>query len=285
MPLEELPDDEPAPKPTRVVKSRAAAPAEGGRGFKTLVFILAPYAAVMTALAVYGLFFKSSEKIDPGHPLSTIPDNFGEFDPASRKKVSQSKIDLDAPLPAHLRAGLMKKIEVGQLEIEPLGIEVRNLEIIEESKTAGRSPRPDKNATALVLRLRVKNTSADLPIYPLDPAFNRKTGVDKIGTQLVVGKQRFYGGPIAWPFPTNVKRVYDAQQERDATPLAPGDTREYVVCSDIAWQIRAAVKNSNDPIEWRVQVRRGLIELKGKDVPVTAIIGVEFKAADVKNLN
>jgi hypothetical protein len=285
LPIEELPEDEPVPKPTRVVRSRAAASAEGGNGFKTLVFILAPYAAVVTALAVYGLFFKSTEKIDPGHPLSTIPDNFGEFDPASRKKTTQLKVDVDAPLPGHLKVGLAKRIEVGQLEIEPVAVVVRNLEIIEESKTAGRSPRPDKNATALVLHLRVKNTSSDLSIHPLDPAFNRKTGVDKIGTQLVVGKRRFYGGPIVWPFPSHVKRVYDAQQEHDATPLAPGDTREYVVCSDIDPNIRRAVRDSNEPIEWRVQVRRGLVNLKGKEVPVTAIIGVEFKAADVRNLN
>ena len=33
---------------------------------------------------------------------------------------------------------------------------------------------------------------------------------------------------------------------------------------------------------WRVQVRRGRIDFDGKDVPVTAIIGVEFRAADVK---
>jgi hypothetical protein len=42
------------------------------------------------------------------------------------------------------------------------------------------------------------------------------------------------------------------------------------------------VKESSDTLLWRVQVRRGLIEFKGKDVPVTAIIGVEFKSSDVK---
>ena len=41
-------------------------------------------------LAVYGLLFKSGEKLDPGHPLSTIPDNFGEFDPATRGRRSAS---------------------------------------------------------------------------------------------------------------------------------------------------------------------------------------------------
>ena len=72
--------------------SRERDAAETGGKFKTLALVLAAYSLVVTALAVYGLFFKPTEKLDPGHPLSTIPDNFGEFDPATRKKVSQSKV-------------------------------------------------------------------------------------------------------------------------------------------------------------------------------------------------
>ena len=283
LPLDESPDE--AAKPARGGRSRAApAPARGG-SFKTLVFILVPYAAVMTALAVYGLFFKSSEKLDPGHPLSTIPDNFGEFDPATRKKVSQLKVDADAPLPGSLRVGLGKTIGIGQLEIEPVAVESRTLAIVQESKVAGQSARNATSNPALVLHLRVKNTSSDLAFCPLDPAFNRRTGVDKIGTQIVVGKQTFRGGPIGWPFTTHLKRVYEEKQEPDATPLKPGETRDYVVCSDTDSRIRKAVRDSTDTILWRVQLRRGLIDFKGKEVPVTAIIGVEFKAADVKNLN
>ncbi len=280
--LDESPNE--AAKPDRGVRPRAAA-ASGSDRYKTLVFILAPYAAVVTALAAYGLFFKSSQKLDPGHPLSTIPDNFGEFDPAARKKVTQLKIDVDAPLPGHLRTGLGKAIEIGQLEIEPVAVEARPLTIVQESKIAGQSARNATSSPALVLHLRVKNNSPDLAFCPLDPAFNRRTGVDKIGTQIVVGKQNFYGGHIGWPFTANLKRVYEEMQEADATPLKPGETRDYVVCSDTDSRLRKAVRDSADPILWRVQVRRGLIDFKGKEVPVTAIIGVEFRAADVKNLN
>ena len=34
-----------------------------------------------------------------------------------------------------------------------------------------------------------------------------------------------------------------------------------------------------------MQVRRGSIEFKGKDVPVTAIIGVEFIPSQIQNLD
>src|SRR5205823_1170866 len=135
----------------------------------------------------------------------------------------------------------------------------------------------------LVLRLKVKNTSTDLTIYPLDPAFNRKSvGDDKAATRIVVGKETFAGGPVSWPFGRNVLREYERDQEGEAVPLRPGETREYVVCSAADSRLVKAVRNAKDAVQWRVQVRRGLIEFKGKDVPVTAIIGVEFQPSEVK---
>jgi hypothetical protein len=118
----------------------------------------------------------------------------------------------------------------------------------------------------------------------MDPALTRRARLDdkQPATRLVVGKQVFYGGGIDWPFPVNVTRRYEEQQVNDASPLKPGETREYVVFTDADPRIVKAVQDSSDPMLWRVQVRRGLIEYRGKDVPVTAIIGVEFKASDVK---
>src|SRR5205823_1660105 len=129
---------------------------------KGVVYGLAAYALIMTLLAVYGLFFKSGEKLDPGHPLSTIPDNFGEFPATERKKVSQFK-NLDGELPANLKAALGGKIEVGQLEITPMQVEKRRLEIVTEGKATERLTRTSSQA-ALVLQLRVKNTSLDTQI-------------------------------------------------------------------------------------------------------------------------
>ena len=39
---------------------------------------------------------------------------------------------------------------------------------------------------------------------------------------------------------------------------------------------------SNDEFLWRVQVRRGFVKVDGKDVPATAVIGVEFSASDIE---
>ena len=134
-----------------------------------------------------------------------------------------------------------------------------------------------------MLRLKIRNTSDDLLIHPLDPAFNRRvTGTERVGTGLVVGKQTIWGGAIAWPFDARLTRRYEAAQEADATPLKPGETREYVVFTDAKQGVVKAVKEAKDALLWRVQVRRGRIVFDGKDVPVTAIVGVEFKSSDVK---
>jgi hypothetical protein len=134
----------------------------------------------------------------------------------------------------------------------------------------------------VVLTVRVKNVSPDLTFHPLDPAFNRKeAATDSPPTALVVGKSTFAGGPIAWPFQKNVRRKYERAQADDDKPLAPGESRTYVVTSDTRPEVIRAVQNARDTILWRVQVRRGLVEYRGREVPVTALVGVEFKASDV----
>lgn len=261
----------------------APAPTPAGGGLKVGFFILLPYALLMTGLAVYGLFLKSG--VPAGHPLSAIPDTFGEFNPAERKKSGKLTVPLDGTLPPELKVALGGKLAVGQIEIEPVAVEERGLRIVTEGKNAEDKRTTPETAPALVLHLKVRNTSEDLLIHPLDPAFNRRVvDNDRVGTGLVAGRQTFWGGPIKWPFTGRVGRSYEAAQEADATPLQPGESREYVVCTEPNARIVKAVREANDSLLWRVQVRRGRIEFRGRDVPVTAIIGVEFKPTDVKGL-
>ncbi len=237
----------------------------------------------MTGLAVYGLFFKSSEQLDPGHPLSTIPDSFGEFDPVSRKKVQSYNFPVDGELPAAQRTSLGGKVAIGQLEVQPVRIENRRLEIVTET-VSDRSPQTIPTNPALVLTLSIKNTG-ELPIFPMDPAFTRRdiSGAPKPITRLVVGKDSFAGGFIEWPLdPTKYRKKLEVRQAKDSIPLKPGETREYIVFTDAKMEIINAVEHATEPVQWRVQVRRGLVPFKGKEVPVTAIIGVDFQASDVK---
>jgi hypothetical protein len=276
-PEPEEPEEEPR-ESARPLRGRAAPVSRGVP--KGVVYALAVYALVMTGLAVYGLIFKTAT-LPADHPLSTIPDNFGEFPPAERKKASATRFPVDGALPASQKAAIGGKIEVGQLEIVPVQIEKRKLTIVREGE---KRPVEVPAGEGLVLRLRVKNTSSDLPIYPLDPAFQRReTADDTPASRLVVGKETFVGGPITWPF-VRTTREYEKEQEAETRPLLPGETREYVVCSPANPRIFEAVKYAKESSLWRVQVRRGLIDFHGKNVPVTAIIGVEFQRADVPGL-
>lgn len=284
-------DEELAPPPPRGRQSgksaRSAAPSTGGGGklIKVGFFLLLPYALVMTGLAAYGLFFKSGAP--QGHPLSTIPDDRGEFPPAEKRKTTKRySFPVDGELPPELKVALGQKLQIGALEVEPVKVEARPLSLVGES-TRGQTEklRPTRNQ-ALVLSVRIRNTSDDIALHPMDPAFNRKVkGSDTPATGLVVGKQTFWGGAIEWPFRQGVQRFYEQAQEADATPLKPQESREYVVFTDVVPNVIKAAKQATDPMLWRVQIRRGLIEYEGKEVPVTAIIGVEFKQDDVKGLN
>jgi len=266
----------------RPARRSKPAPAGGASGlFKIGFFILAPYALIATIAAIYGLFLKSS--VPAGHPLSNLPDNFGEFSPAERKKTGRLPANLDADLPADQKVALGGTLNIGQLEIAPLGVEERKLKIVSEGKSGGKPSLETTSTTAIVMKMRIKNTSDDLMIHPLDPAFNRRvTGSERIGTNLVTGKATYQGGAIEWPLGERFRRRYEEAQTNDATPLKPGEAREYIVFSNANQQVVKAVKDARDGVTWRVQIRRGRIDFDGKDIPVTAIVGVEFKPSDVK---
>lgn len=268
-------------------RSPAAARAAGSGGLGPLFYLLLAYALLMTGLAVYGFVFRYGSQIEPGHPLSTIPDNFGEFPPAERKKQGKLKELIDTPIPAELRVGIGRKIDVGQLEIEPVKVEVRDLKVIRVGRTGKERTDPQDVGRAVVMTLRLRNTSDDVTFHPMDPALTRKylgnSDEPKPGTALVVGDKMFFGGAIDWPVRAhNVGREFEVAQEADETPLKPRETREYVVFTAADKQIVTAVESAQQPMLWRVHLRRGLFTMKGKDVPVTAIIGVEFRATDVQ---
>lgn len=254
------------------------------RAPRWLLYGLVTYAAVMTVLALYGLFFRSQDRPDPGHPLSTIPDTFGEFDPATRKKVSQLKLDFDAPLPTGQTAVLGQRLEIGQLEIEPTAVEKRRLRIIREGQRE--TQRRTTNFDALVLQLRVKNLSPDRPIFPLDPAFTRSAKMDdRPAMRLAIGRMMLYGGAISWPFAERVRREYEEAQARDDQPLNPGETRDYIVFTNEDASLAQVIQKAGEPLLWRVQIRRGVVEHGGKEVPVSAIVGIEFKPSEIRNLD
>src|SRR6185312_9254812 len=178
-------EDEEEPEPRKKPEPRRKPPARSDALFKIGFFVLIPYALIVTALAVYGLFLKSS--IPAGHPLSNIPDNFGEYGPAERKKTGLLRVPVEGEIPPEQRVALGGKLAIGQLEIEPLAVEQRRLKIVTQGK--GEKQVQPSSAPAIVMKMKISNAADATAIHPLDPAFNRKiTGTQRIGTGLAVGK-------------------------------------------------------------------------------------------------
>ncbi|MCX8138930.1 MAG: hypothetical protein N3E46_04540 [Gemmataceae bacterium] len=273
----EVPVEVPAPSS---VAARPAAPKP--LHISPLAFaVLALYAAFATCVALYGLFFREPP-LPPAHPLAILPDTFGEYDPASRKKIAL-RLPLTGPLPEELIVPLGGALTVGQLRVEPLRVEERPLRLISES---AQEKREEVTGPALVLHLKLTNTSEDLAFHPVDPALVRKASQleqeDRFnGTRLHVGSAVYIGGPLEWPFRRGVRRYEAAQHDHDR-PLQPGETRAFVICSSTDPALRRALRNAPADLLWHVHLRTGIFVWKEREIPVTSILGVRFPASAIR---
>jgi len=270
---------------------RSASAGEQRKGTNLLLTILGPYSVVMT-LAAGWYFYKSTNVSNVDHPFANIPDIIAQYEPATRKQLSR-RIDgmpaVDAPLPESLLVKLGETLRVGDMEVTPEKVEQGTITVHtvsqDEQASAGQLA-----GESLILHLRVKNRSSDVYFQPTDPVFNRyydrRTGNSKPYTQLVVGNQHFYGGPIdvLRANSRRIKRQYVSGQDNDDRPLPPGEERQTVICSDGQDGSTEAVKNytGGEPILWRVELRRGLTNFHGQDLSVCAVIGVQFNPGDVQ---
>ena len=104
-----------------------------------------------------------------------------------------------------------------------------------------------------------------------------------------VGNKRYYGGCILHPvdhdkyspLPVGLEREYMEGQENDIKPLPPGEERRVVFAAYPKNGVASEAMSHKGPMIWRVLLRRGLVNYKGKDLSVCAVIGVDFSASDI----
>src|SRR5262249_26485252 len=251
----------------------------GGWLIALLIVPLISYSILATVAVIYLRFFQPPPTNQP-HPLEMFPDLEGENPGVKpgKKKVTVKYHDhlQEKDLPPHLRTTLGKPIQVGDLEMEPLSVEVRTIEFV----IPGYKPEPSANPT-LVLNLRLTNKSANLAFHPLDPFYERrwvhKKGETKDGmpfTYLTVGKERFYGGPLRDEERKERQSIKGQKLERE---LEPGESFDTFVCTSPDDAVQEAVEQSRGPMLWRVQVRRGLVKTPHRgELSASAVVGVEF---------
>jgi DNA-directed RNA polymerase subunit RPC12/RpoP len=308
----EVPVESPPQSFTDTVSPSTSRPkrrAESGTPwFMILVFSpLVLYSIVVTVFAV--LLYMHQREVedrfieDRFKILPDDGDNPGVQKEKGKKvsKVFSYKPDFATlPLPANLITTIGEPIQIGDVQVTPKRVERKRVSVFVQNHE-----RPEPcTGDSLVLYLAIKNLSSEYSFAPLDNYFDRywKPGTDQLPplTQLEVGdKERFYGGPAKW-YPRTDKgperEWVEGRKGFEPELVKPGQEKEFFVCTD-GEDARAALtlfgvrknEKAREPYHgsllWRVRVRRGLIQVRGKEYPATAVVGVKFTDKDVKEIH
>jgi phage FluMu protein Com len=260
----------------RIALPRARRSTMGFALFISLVFLpLMLYAILATILAVK-FYLERGVGGDNSDPRQFLPDVEGEHPGFKHPKQSvliPERFYTD-PLPKSQRVAIGQTLTMGDLEIQPLRLEWRKVQV-----RVGAHKPDETTYPALVLHLRLRNTSEAITFYPLDRYFNReyvKGEGQKPLTLIEAGTERYYGGPAHWG--TESQTVVGDNSDK---PLDPGEEGEYFVCTNGYSDRTQFLHKLTGPFLWRVQLRRGLVHYRDKDLSATAIVGVEFTDQDI----
>ena len=222
-----------------------------------LLIFLVPYAIFTTAFIGYLLYTWPRD-----NPLKNLPDNAPKGQPRF-----QVKHDYD--LDRDMKTALGQPIRVGALEVTPLKVK----------HTA------DKD---LVLVFRAKNVSSNQVFNPIADDFlkySRKsldsgkpyTFLERVSKQKPP-PPRIYGGTLEqFKGPSGAEKRLDPD-----VGIGPGEDALIHLISEPGDHAKVPdFLKAKEPLVWRVQVRQGLVNVDGKDVSVTTVIGVEFTSSDI----
>ncbi len=275
--------------------AKKRAPVSKSMAMPIIFFSLLSYSMMATAILVLVLFRVNAT---PKHPLEFIPDVDGDNPGAKRTKIrfNNDKERTLVPLPRHLKTKMGQVIRVGELEVTPLALEKTKVGVLVSGFS---KPEPCKD-DSLILKLKLKNVSADQSFSPLDYYFNRKwkektrNNYPPPFTMVQLGSENpeksFFGGPAKW-LPLALSGGKSSQSTRETVEggnlnksLDPGEDTTAFLCTDGDDEATQSIFNYKGPILWRIQVRRGLVEVGSKQIPASAVIGVEFSITDIKPL-
>ncbi|HVS37860.1 MAG TPA: hypothetical protein VMS17_20040 [Gemmataceae bacterium] len=323
----------PAPGPPATTDAAALAPADSiepvvrkprdsGGWFIGLVFIpLVSYSLLATILVAY-LFWRLSQQsapppapLPPPNPLETLP----SFDPKDENHSTHLKppppgqlnlagdLNLAAatsPVPPHQIVQLGKKLRLGDLEVEPVSVDLERVSVVVPGPDRPYDPEPCPNRS-LVLTLKMRNLSKNVIFQPLDAYFDRRCvevngGIAPPLTTLELTDKdardadRFlFGGPAEYRKARDHDWVVRPSKDRDRGDktmqvLQPDEAKEFFVCTDGGKQAsdknnEVVVLNYHGKLLWRVRARRGVEILDEHHyVPVSTVFGVEFSDADYR---
>jgi hypothetical protein len=244
----------------------------------TLLIFLIPYAIVSTIAVVVLLAQRfSASPADPLERMLDIQEREKEAPRRIKQKQELEQIKHDLPLPDKLKTALGQTLRVGVLEVRPFQV--------------GRTEEGD-----LLLALTVKNVSPDQEFCPISARYleferDSLTAL-KPFTYLQFGATRVYGGDLRWtkvgpekggkgPFDPDLWS--DLGDRKVDGLLRPGQSLTAVLLTDATDRKKlTAVGDFPGALWWRVQVRRGLERVRGREISTTAVVGVQFRARDIR---
>jgi hypothetical protein len=268
-------------------------PSRGGGWVIAIVIVPLISYSILATVAIIMLL---SQIRNQPHPLEMVPDLEGDNKGGAtrgggkRGSVDVSMPDPDQPLPPQLRVRLGGTLAVGDLAVTPEKVERKRIAY----DVAGFQPQSAK-ADSLALYLRLRNRSADVTFRPMDRyfvrAWSKKPNDLRPYTMLEMGGHRYYGGPLKWTSLAEAKRSREPVEYVDGQAvnqeLKPGEEMTTFFCTNPDDHVARALDSYRGPLLWRVQLRRGLVRWTTRDGAeredaATAVVGVEFSAADVK---
>jgi phage FluMu protein Com len=250
-----------------------------------VMIVLIPYAIFITVVAI--ILFSKNQRLEGIHPLEMMRETPDVPDANKAKRVSEKqvfdRIAYNQALPAKLLLTLGQTLQMGDLEVQPLDVEQKRVRLMTRND---RFQPSDATEESLVLHVRMKNISPDVVFRPTDPTFDFRWS-PSMGdrtqpfTYLQIGQSAPYFGDNE----RNPKEVryYIPGQEDHERFLRPGE--QIKTCFYTRPDDKVALylaRNRNQPLVWRVQLRRGLVQYQGKEFSCSFVFGVEFKADQIK---
>ena len=232
------------------------------RGVMPLIamIFLIPYAIVTTTFIVYLVFFAKQGSNDPYEFLNDPMPNPNK---GGAKRVSKAQPVHNHPLLAHRVVPIGKPIQVGDLLVTP-----ERIQLTSEGD--------------LRLILRAKNTSSNTAFEPMSDNYVRYVANrDSKPFTFLESKSRsvsdVLGGYLGYA------KALNANEHTGNGYIRPNEQVFVILTTHEAYRAQevAQIAAKNESFLWRVQLRRGLVKLSGKDVSATSVIGVEFSNAEI----
>jgi hypothetical protein len=204
--------------------------------------LLASYASAVT-LALAWFVIKDRDREKP--KLVETPKTTQGSQPPTNGDLSR-KVQAPEPVEGEYLATLGRPIRVGSLEITPIDVKRRDVRL-QRANVLSQPEQRDGGKKALVLRLKLQNTSEDTVFAPLDPAYLREHGEKLVDTFVNTAND----GRI-YPYHLAIESEWSIVGQ-DFAELRPGESKIVAIVTR-----PDAPPDEAGPFTWRVRLRTGI---------------------------